>query len=105
MTAYFAFFKQRFQTHLHRFHRPIHRTFCSQIKMESPLIINGRKLASNILNTIPSHVAHFKQTYHRTPGLAVILVKYRNESMVYTQIKSKKAKQLGIQSFDYYLDE
>ena len=89
----------------HSFWSNIRRNFCSQIKMESPIIINGRNLAANILNKIPKQVSHFKESYKRTPGLAVILVKYKNESMVYTQLKAKKAKELGIKSYDYYLEK
>eukprot|EP01084_Bolivina_argentea_P074106 134446_1 len=94
------------QKHVSPFNISIKRNFCTQMKMKhSALIINGRKLASNVLNAIPNQVLHFKQSYNRTPGLAVILVKYRSDSLVYTQLKSKKAKQLGIKSFDYYLNE
>merc|ERR1719242_2759976 len=75
------------------------------MQMTAPLVINGRNLADNVLESIPNDVSHFKRTFHRTPGLAVVMVKYRSDSMVYTQLKSKKAKELGIASYDYYLNE
>ena len=81
------------------------RRFCAQMQQSAPLIISGRNLADKVLQSIPDDVSHFKRAFHRTPGLAVVMVKYRSDSMVYTQLKSKKAKELGILSFDYYLNE
>lgn len=94
------------QNHVsHYIEQSLKRNFCSQMQVEMPIIINGRKLAANVLDKIPRQVSHFKKLYNRTPGLAVILIKYKNESMVYTQLKAKKAEELGIKSYDYYLEQ
>jgi len=84
------------------------RNFCAVYESgqtEFPLIINGTNLAKNILQRIQTQVHDFEKCYHRKPGLAVILVKYKPQSMVYTQLKAKKAHKLGIQSVDFYLNE
>ena len=45
----------------------IGRNLCTQMKLESPIIINGRKLAANVLDKIPKQVSHFNQSFNRTP--------------------------------------
>lgn len=96
---------KRYGSLQNQFNKYLKRNFCNQLKLDAPIIINGRKLASNILEKIPKQVCNFKENYNRSPGLAVILVKYKSESLVYTKLKTKKAKELGIKSYDYYLNE
>lgn len=57
-------------------------------------IIDGKKIAENLRNTIASEVKQFS----RPPGLAVILVGDDEASQVYVRNKSKACIEVGFYS-------
>ncbi|ETO16708.1 methylenetetrahydrofolate dehydrogenase, partial [Reticulomyxa filosa] len=70
---------------------------------EKPLIVNGKHLAETVFSKVREQVHEFRQQYDRTPGLAVILIdtESRKDSLLYTQLKHKKAQELDMKSFNY----
>ncbi|NCU41193.1 MAG: bifunctional 5,10-methylenetetrahydrofolate dehydrogenase/5,10-methenyltetrahydrofolate cyclohydrolase [Candidatus Moranbacteria bacterium] len=64
-------------------------------------IIEGKKIAEEILGTIKKQTSSFS----RMPGLAVILVGDDEASKTYVQMKKKISQECGILFFDYLLPE
>lgn len=71
----------------------------------SASIIDGKAVASRILNTVSNGVKALQSAHGYAPGLAVVLVGDDPASQVYVATKMKKASEVGIQSYRYALAE
>lgn len=67
-------------------------------------IIDGKKIAQELKNSIRLDVLALEKL-HITPGLAVIQIGNNPASTIYVNNKVKAAKELGIHSFVYNLEE
>lgn len=61
-------------------------------------IINGKKLAEQIKNSIVKEIAKLKS---ERPNLAIILIGNREDSKLYVKIKEEEAKKVGIDTHLY----
>tara|TARA_B100001750_G_C15424181_1_gene554582 strand:- start:299 stop:1192 length:894 start_codon:yes stop_codon:yes gene_type:complete len=68
-------------------------------------LIDGKKIASNLRNNLFEEIKILKEKYNNVPGLAVVQVGNVAASSVYVKAKSKNAKEVGIEVFDYHLQE
>ena len=68
-------------------------------------IIDGRKIAEEYYARLKADVDYLKEKHHLTPGLAVILVGDDPSSIVYVNHKLRRAKEIGINIFEYPLPE
>ncbi|MCW4151206.1 bifunctional methylenetetrahydrofolate dehydrogenase/methenyltetrahydrofolate cyclohydrolase FolD [Halomonas sp. 18H] len=66
-------------------------------------VIDGKELASQVLEDAATEVSWLKQQFDRVPGLAVVLVGDDAASQIYVRNKIKRAKEAGIASFEHYL--
>ena len=69
--------------------------------MDLPKIINGKIIASEILETIKTQVNQVKERNNFTPGLAVILIGDDPASSVYVKNKEKTSTSAGMNSWVY----
>ena len=69
--------------------------------MNTPIILDGRKIAKKIKNTLKEEI----NKIHFTIGLGIILVGNRPDSKVYVKMKKRECKKLGIQNFDIVLPQ
>ncbi|NLV45099.1 MAG: bifunctional methylenetetrahydrofolate dehydrogenase/methenyltetrahydrofolate cyclohydrolase FolD [Candidatus Hydrogenedentes bacterium] len=69
-----------------------------------PLIINGKQIASEILEELKHEISDLRAK-KVTPGLAVVLVGDNPASEVYVRNKRKTCEELGIDSFAYDLPD
>lgn len=65
--------------------------------------ICGKTIANSIYNEINKDIMVLKQQ-NIIPGLAIILIGDNPSSVVYTKMKERKCKELGINSYYYHLD-
>jgi len=68
-------------------------------------IIDGKKIAQNLRNSLKNEIAQLKSKYGKVPGLAVVQVGNVAASSVYVKAKSKNAQEVGIEVIDHHLDE
>lgn len=69
------------------------------IKVNStPLILNGREVASEVLQTIKNEINNLKSQNKRLPGLSVVLIGEDPASHTYVKNKEKACQELGIYS-------
>jgi len=68
-------------------------------------IIDGKKLAEDIIARIKTETEKLKESGAREPGLAVILVGEDSASQIYVKSKGKKAEECGFHSETIRLDE
>ncbi len=68
-------------------------------------IIDGKALAAEIRSDIKESVERLKEGEGLIPGLAVVLVGNDPASEVYVRMKKKGCDEMGINSFEYKLDE
>ena len=68
-------------------------------------IIDGKAFAERIREKVKSHVKILKQNHNIVPGLAVVLVGEDPASKVYVKNKGIQTKNVGMNSFEYKLDE
>src|SRR4051812_46529867 len=73
--------------------------------MSETKIIDGKAFAEKLRHDIGKRVAKLRAEKDITPGLAVVLVGSNPASEVYVRNKSKQAKEIGMNSFDYALPE
>ena len=74
--------------------------------MESnPKIIDGKNLSLSYKNNIKDKISKIKEIHNIQPGLAVILVGDRKDSITYVNMKKKTCEQLGIISKTFTLSE
>jgi len=66
-------------------------------------IIDGKKVASEVLAQTAQRAADLKSQYARTPGLAVVLVGDDPASAVYVRNKNKRCREIGFTSFEHRL--
>jgi methylenetetrahydrofolate dehydrogenase (NADP+)/methenyltetrahydrofolate cyclohydrolase len=71
--------------------------------MADAKIVDGKKISQKLRDSIAKKVPELKKEKAITPGLAVVLVGENPASQVYVRTKSKKAKEVGIDTFDHYL--
>ena len=65
------------------------------------LHIQGKAIANAIRMELKAHVDEMKRSYNIVPGLAVILVGERKDSVIYVAMKKKPCEEIGIRSFGY----
>nr|KJB47089.1 hypothetical protein B456_008G010500 [Gossypium raimondii] len=68
-------------------------------------IIDGKAIAQTIRSEIADEVRHLSQKYGKVPGLAVVIVGNRKDSLSYVGMKRKACAEVGIRSFDMNLPE
>ena len=68
-------------------------------------LIDGKKIAANLRNNLFEEIKILKEKYNSVPGLAVIQIGNVAASSVYVKAKTKNAKEVGIEVFDYHLQE
>ncbi|MBA0732564.1 hypothetical protein Gogos_016644, partial [Gossypium gossypioides] len=61
-------------------------------------IINGKSIAEEITSRVASNVKRMKESIGKVPGLAVILVGQRRDSLTYVRNKIKACEEAGIKS-------
>ena len=71
----------------------------------NPKIIDGKRIATELLDNLRNEVAAFRKQYHRKPGLAVILVGNNAASSIYVKNKISQTMQIGMESFEHHLKE
>ena len=62
------------------------------------MIIDGKKIASELREELKKKIVELKSTYNTVPGLTVILVGDDPASKIYVKNKEKFAKEIGINS-------
>ena len=62
------------------------------------MIIDGKKIASELRQELKKKIAKLKSDYNSVPGLSVILVGEDPPSKIYVKNKEKFAKEIGINS-------
>ena len=66
-------------------------------------IIDGKRIADDVLNNVKARTTELVAAGHRAPGLAVVIVGEDPASQVYVSMKSKKAKECGFHSVQHTL--
>lgn len=69
------------------------------------IVIDGKKIAAALTREILQKINERKQQGLSVPGLAVILVGEDAASTIYIRHKEMACKEVGIQSFSYFLNE
>ncbi|TYI73553.1 hypothetical protein E1A91_D07G136900v1 [Gossypium mustelinum] len=70
----------------------------SQSPVSHAKIINGKSIAEEITSRVASNVKRMKESIGKVPGLAVILVGQRRDSLTYVRNKIKACEEAGIKS-------
>ena len=68
-------------------------------------ILDGKKIAQNLKDQLKIEIKNIKIKSNRVPGLAVVQVGNVAASSVYVKAKTKAAKEVAINVFDYHLEE
>ena len=68
-------------------------------------IIDGKKISENLREKLKNEIYDLKKKHKISPGLAVVQVGNVAASSVYVKAKTKSAKEVGIEVFDYHIDE
>ena len=68
-------------------------------------IIDGKRVADEVVETVKQRTAALVAAGHAAPGLAVVIVGEDPASQVYVASKSKKAKECGFKSVQHSLPE
>lgn len=66
-------------------------------------LIDGKKIAKQVRNTVASHVDILKEASKRMPGLAVVLVGSNAASQVYVANKTRACAEVGLVSKEFTL--
>jgi len=74
-----------------------------RVKKMTARILDGRKIAGEVLNRVAAGVKARMGTGRAAPGLAVVLVGADPASSVYVRNKRKACQQVGFKSFDFDL--
>jgi len=64
-------------------------------------LIDGKEIAQQIRQEIKQEVERVRESFGVIPGLAVILVGSRRDSMTYVNMKKKACEEVGINSFGF----
>ena len=70
-----------------------------------PHILDGKKIAQKLKDQLKIEIENIKINSSRVPGLAVVQVGNVAASSVYVKAKTKAAKEVAINVFDYHLEE
>ena len=70
-----------------------------------PHILDWRKVSQNLKDNLKIEIENIKYKFNKVPGLAVVQVGNVAASSVYVKAKTKAAKEVGINVFDYHLEE
>ena len=70
-----------------------------------PHILDGKKIAQKLKDQLKIEIENIKIKSSRVPGLAVIQVGNVAASSVYVKAKTKAAKEVAINVFDYHLED
>ena len=68
-------------------------------------IIDGKKIAQNLRNSLKKEINILKEKYNSVPGLAVVQIGNVVASSVYVKAKTKSAQEVGIEIIDHHLEE
>lgn len=68
-------------------------------------LIDGKKISSDIRESLADEVKELKEKHGITPGLAVVLVGENPASQVYVRMKNKACHKLGMHSEQHTLDK
>lgn len=68
-------------------------------------VIDGKKLAEDILAKVRNETASLRETYQIQPGIAVVIVGEDPASQVYVASKGKRAEECGFLSIKHDLEE
>lgn len=68
-------------------------------------IIDGKKIAQDLRNSLKKEISELKNKHNSVPGLAVVQVGNVAASSVYVKAKTKSANEVGIKVIDHHLDE
>ena len=68
-------------------------------------IIDGKKIADELLSSLHRDVSKQVKAGQRQPGLAVVKVGKNPASIVYVRNKIKACEKVGVKSFSYELEE
>tara|TARA_B100000575_G_C23136594_1_gene660421 strand:+ start:640 stop:1524 length:885 start_codon:yes stop_codon:yes gene_type:complete len=68
-------------------------------------IIDGKKIAQNLRDSLSEEIKKLKSIHNKVPGLAVVQVGNVAASSVYVKAKTKSALEVGIDVIDHHLDE
>ncbi|HHN67220.1 MAG TPA: bifunctional methylenetetrahydrofolate dehydrogenase/methenyltetrahydrofolate cyclohydrolase, partial [Thermopetrobacter sp.] len=71
--------------------------------MSEAAIIDGKRLAAEVLEKVKAAVEELQARHGLTPGLAVVLVGDDPASRVYVRNKGKRTVEAGMKSFEYRL--
>ena len=71
--------------------------------MSEATIIDGKRLAAEVLAKVKAAVEELQERHGLTPGLAVVLVGDDPASRVYVRNKGKRTVEAGMKSFEYRL--
>ena len=82
----------------------IRRRFASQSAACRASTVNGVEIADGVLESVRTDVALLQQRHGITPGLAVIVVGARPDSLRYVAKKEALAKSLGLRSVKRYMN-
>ena len=69
------------------------------------IIIDGKKIASDLRNQLKNEISEIKNKNGDIPGLAVVQVGNVSASSVYVKAKTKHALEVGIKVIDHHLEE
>ena len=72
--------------------------------MDDNKLIDGKKIAADLRAETAVKVEAFKKDFNKVPTLAVVLVGEDPASQVYVKMKTKMAKEIGMDVEDHFLD-
>ncbi|KAK4536644.1 hypothetical protein CDCA_CDCA09G2669 [Cyanidium caldarium] len=85
--------------------QPRMQTPTSVGEQPSAKVIDGKRIAKTVREEVAVEVRELKEKHGVTPGLAVIMVGTRSDSMRYVENKRKACKEVGIHSYLLPLQE
>tara|TARA_B100001996_G_scaffold86797_1_gene64211 strand:- start:149 stop:346 length:198 start_codon:yes stop_codon:yes gene_type:complete len=62
------------------------------------ILIDGKKVASELREELKQEVSNLKSKYNKVPGLTVILIGEDPPSKIYVRNKEKSANEVGLKS-------
>ncbi len=68
-------------------------------------ILDGKKVAQKLKNNLKREIENLNNKFNHVPGLAVVQVGNVAASSIYVKAKTKAAKEVGINVFDYHLED
>ena len=68
-------------------------------------ILDGKKVAQKLKNNLKREIEILNNKFNHVPGLAVVQVGNVAASSIYVKAKTKAAKEVGINVFDYHLED